>query len=573
MELVLLVVVSCYTDGESGGASGLSCMCSRIGLEAGMPQKKAFQDSIYPDTNVNVLQDEVQCIVTLRITLLLEDHIIYASSIWCIAFHAIVAMNKVASDQKAHRAYDPKAKHTLFRVSSPYTPKAFIYSLAFTIALCVLFLLRSSIQTSFSPSTSSWAFVSTDNYTEELDRMGEMLKRSVTFLPLKDLRFSDTALIGHTWFMSSLYDTHREGEVQYQEFPSESSQGRILCIKGHDTHDGSWNYYGLAWPGFLPDNATLLKGLTFVSYNHYNYDNIWHGLSSMVPFVAWHVKNGCKVGPARWILYHWGELRFNMGVWLRTLMEATFDGPINIEGFKDYGAVPVCFDKAVVMRHNEGGMSREKRMEVYDLIRCKARTYCNVTKTRMRTKRGSPEIGMTLFMRTGPRSFRNESVVVDIFRKECAKVDGCRLSIAYANNLTVCEQVKLMSSTDILVSPHGAQLTNMFLMDRNSSVMEFFPKGWLKLAGIGQYVYHWIASWSGMRHQGAWRDPVGEGVEKCPYPEDDRRCMSVFKNARIGHNATHFAEWSRNVLRDQVNVRKLEQATSSRWGDCACTAS
>ena len=129
-------------------------------------------------------------------------------------------------------------------------------------------------------------------------------------------------------------------------------------------------------------------------------------------------------------------------------------------------------------------------------------------------------------------------------------------------------QVKLMSMTDILVSPHGAQLTNMFLMDRNSSVMEFFPKGWLKLAGVGQYVYQWIASWSGMRHQGAWRDPNGD---KCPYPEDDRRCMSIFKSGKIGHNETYFGEWARNVLAE-VKTRKVEEASkkTSSTG-CACT--
>ena len=134
-------------------------------------------------------------------------------------------------------------------------------------------------------------------------------------------------------------------------------------------------------------------------------------------------------------------------------------------------------------------------------------------------------------------------------------------------------QVKLMSSTDILVSPHGAQLTNMFLMDRNSSVMEFFPKGWLKLAGVGQYVYHWIASWSGMNHQGAWRDPTGD---PCPYPEDDRRCMSVYKSGKIGHNETYFAEWARSVLNEVLKLRKIDKGTSassasSTSSACACS--
>lgn len=110
-----------------------------------------------------------------------------------------------------------------------------------------------------------------------------------------------------------------------------------------------------------------------------------------------------------------------------------------------------------------------------------------------------------------------------------------------------------MSLTDIVISAHGAQLSNMILMDRDSSVMELFPKGWLELAGVGQYVHHWLASWSGMKHEGAWRDPVGD--PSCPFPEDDRRCMSVFKNGRIGHNETYFAEWARRVL-GEVRLRK-----------------
>jgi len=130
-------------------------------------------------------------------------------------------------------------------------------------------------------------------------------------------------------------------------------------------------------------------------------------------------------------------------------------------------------------------------------------------------------------------------------------------------------QVKMMSLTDILVSTHGAQLTNMFLMNKNSSVMEFFPKGWLKLAGVGQYVYHWMASWSGMRHQGAWRDPDGD---ECPYAEDDRRCMSIYKNGKVGFNETYFSEWARDVL-NEVKIRKLEEAASKTIAStsaCAC---
>ncbi|KAK7363102.1 hypothetical protein VNO77_05232 [Canavalia gladiata] len=456
-----------------------------------------------------------------------------------------------------------------------YSPKLSIFILitcvTFFIALCIQFSLQTPPLPSSSESSIFNTTHSSTNHTKELNSLVHKLRSSVTLIPLKDLRYAHAPLEGHTWFMSSMCDTHQDGEVQYQQFPSESSQGRVLCLKGHDTHDGSWNSYALAWPEALPYNTTFMKGLTFVSYNHYNYENMWHGLSAMVPFVAWYKMNNCSMLPSRWVLYHWGELRFKMGLWLGSLMEATFNGPPIIERVDKEG--PICFEEAVVMRHNEGGMSRQRRMEVYDLMRCKARMYCNVSlegSNRELNVRGLPVIGVTLFLRTGPRSFKNETIVAEIFHKECAKMDGCRFMVVHSNNLTFCEQVKLMSLTDILISPHGAQLTNMFLMERNSSVMEFFPKGWLKLAGVGQYVYHWIASWSGMKHQGSWRDPNGD---ICPYSEDDRRCMSIYKNGRIGHNETHFADWTRNVLAE-VKIRKIQEASikskTTSSAACAC---
>jgi hypothetical protein len=134
-----------------------------------------------------------------------------------------------------------------------------------------------------------------------------------------------------------------------------------------------------------------------------------------------------------------------MGPWLRTLTGATFGGAPYTESFEGVNdGQPLCFEKAVVMRHNEGGMSRDRRTETYDLMRCKARMYCNVSlegRIPEVNKQGLPVIGMTLFMRTGSRSFTNESAVIGIFEKECAKVDGCRLMVAYSNNLTFCEQV------------------------------------------------------------------------------------------------------------------------------------
>ncbi|KAL1833239.1 hypothetical protein DCAR_0103313 [Daucus carota subsp. sativus] len=448
-----------------------------------------------------------------------------------------------------------------------------LYLLVTCVTIFVLFKIQSlrtpsSTPAALPPSFPTWTSfpywqnliskteITLKSCTKKLDSTATKLEESVTFLPLKDLRYAHVAQDGHTWFMSSMYDTHEKGEAQYQQFPSNSSKGRVLCIKGHDNHDGAWNSYALAWPEALPRNATLMKGLTFISNNYYTYDNIWHGLSAMVPFVAWHIKNECAT-PSRWILYHKGELRYKMAGWLRNLMEATFSETLNIQTFEGFGDdEPLCFEKAVVMRHNEGGMSGENLMQVYDLVRCKARVLCNVSLE----DSSEGKIGMTLLMRTGGRSFQNESEVVRIFDEECKKVEGCRIMVAHSNNLTFCEQVRLMSSTDILISPHGAQLTNLFLMNKNSSVMEFYPKGWLKLAGVGQFVYKWMTLWSGMKHQGAWHDPDGD---QCPYSEDDRRCMSIYKDGKIGYNETHFAEWGRNVL-NEVKRKKTEEASQGR---------
>jgi hypothetical protein len=200
---------------------------------------------------------------------------------------------------------------------------------------------------------------------DKTDILTSKLRDSVTFLPLKDLWFAATAMTGNTWFMSSLNDTHEDNEAEYLYFPSQASMGRLLCIKGRNTGDGTKNSYALAWPESLPGSARYVKGLTFVSDTYYDYVNLWHGVTAMAPFFGWSMKNnGCK-GPTKWVLYHWGELRGRMGSWLQNLMQANF-GEVAVEEFKK-GDGPYCFEKAVVMRHNVGawGRRRSYRFSIY----------------------------------------------------------------------------------------------------------------------------------------------------------------------------------------------------------------
>lgn len=304
-----------------------------------------------------------------------------------------------------------------------HTPKHHYFLLLLLLPIFILF----HIHTTPSPDLATTSAAASK------------LREAVTFLPLKDLRYASKPLQGHTWFMSSTLDTQKKGEPQFQQFPSNASKGRILCLKGRDTHDGSWNSYALAFPEALPFNAASLHGLAFVSSNHYDYANMWHGLSALLPFVAWHIASGCAAPPRRWVLYHQGELRTQMGPWLSSLMQAAFGEPPNVEKLSQ-GPNGACFEEAVVMRHNEGGMSRERRLQVFDFLRCRARVFCNLGFEYGSTR--AHEIGMTMFLRKGPRSFENETAVVGIFSKACREEAGCRLTVAYASNLTFCQQVR-----------------------------------------------------------------------------------------------------------------------------------
>lgn len=391
----------------------------------------------------------------------------------------------------------------------------------------------------------------TETLKLELENLGNHLRESVMFLPLKDTSVAPTTEPDRTWFMSTIYGKSENGNPEYHYFPSEKSQGKILCVKGRDRSNGTLNSYGFAWPKYLPPNSTLLPGISFVSDNFYDYANPWHSMSALVVSAAWRMGNDRCVAPDRFVLYHNGELVETMGSWILNVLRAALDRAIVIEKL-DYGDQqrPVCFEKAVVYRRGLGHMSLDKRIALFDMIRCKARKLCNVAQPQ-RSVAGKTMINVTLVARTGERSFKNESIVASTIEKECRRVVGCNFRLLHIANKSFCEQVSAMSTTDILATAHGAQLTNMMFLSKGSSVMEMFPKGWLEGAGVGQYIYHWLASWSGMNHEGTYRDTEGPD---CPYPERGRiPCFLFHKDMQVGHNTTYLAHWTADVLARFVN--------------------
>lgn len=389
------------------------------------------------------------------------------------------------------------------------------------------------------------------------------IRESVTLLPLKDTRLPGYSDQGHTWFMSTLIGKRENNNSEHFYFPSEISNGRILCVHGRHPTDGSQNSYGFAWPQQLPPNSILLPGLTFVCDNYYDYVNPWHSLTALAGFVNWHKENECTV-PERFVLYHWGELVKTMGSWVSHIMHASFGRGVKVDSL-EYGDGPVCFEKAVVYRDGLGPISDDKRIMLFDMIRCKAWKLCNVS-ARKHFINGIRVVNLTLLARTGSRSFKNESTVASVFERECRKVEGCNFRLVHITNLSFCDQVSVLSTTDILATVHGAQLADMIFMEKESYVMEMFPKGWLEFAGNGQNVFQWLASWSGIKHEGTWRD--NEGAE-CPNPEKGiLHCFDFHKDGQVGHNETYLAGWTADVLQKFKN-RTMHLTTDSLGKDFA----
>ncbi|TVU05730.1 hypothetical protein EJB05_48909, partial [Eragrostis curvula] len=371
-----------------------------------------------------------------------------------------------------------------------------------------------------------------------IDDLVERLRGTVTFLPLRDAGERPGA-----WFISALKNdsSEPEGEAKNLVLPSAASNGRVLCVSAPPRVDAT---YALAWRDALPRGAALRPGLAFVSESSYDYRNLWHGLAALAPFVSWHERSGScgtRTPPARWALFQRGAARSGMSGWLTTLAQAATGAEMVVEPFAT--PEPVCFEKAVVFRRNMEGLSKERLRAAYDFMRCKARAHCGVVDVVPNSGGdSSAALRVTLLFRTGARAFKDEAAVTRVFEKECSRVAGCAVTAAHADNLTFCDQVRLLSATDVLISSHGAQMTNLLFMEPNSSIMEFYPKGWRERAGGGQFVYRWMASKAGMHHEGSWWDPDGE---PCPGSDD---VLSCYKDRQIGLDAAYFAQWAAKVF-------------------------
>nr|CAD1825133.1 unnamed protein product [Ananas comosus var. bracteatus] len=253
------------------------------------------------------------------------------------------------------------------------------------------------------------------------------------------------------------------------------------------------------------------------------------------------------------------------GRWVRSVAEAAIGNVVieTFDGSDSTGQDPACFEEAVVFRHNKGAMSRERDEEVFDMMRCKARAYCKVGEAAV----GGPKAAVrtTLLLRSGARSFKNESAVVAVFERECRKVDGCRITVARPDNLTFSVERDRRTG----LAARGADYEHV-LHGQEQQHNGVLPEGVEGVGRAGQYVFRWMAEWAGMRHQGSWWEPDSD--ELCPSQMDKLQCFFSYKDLKIGHDEAYFARWASRVLAE-VKERKTTAVAAETRGDsdsCQC---
>ena len=150
---------------------------------------------------------------------------------------------------------------------------------------------------------------------EKLKLRGEQFLRHIAdtpaWKPLKDLtKFSING------FISEITGRGMQvGPPEMFDFPSTVSNARHLCFLGNNSSNGTKNFYTFAWADALPKDHIFLNGTTLISETYYNYENPWHSMYNLVQFVYWKQVNACQ-GAERILLYHWSELRRNLGAWI-----------------------------------------------------------------------------------------------------------------------------------------------------------------------------------------------------------------------------------------------------------------
>jgi hypothetical protein len=174
----------------------------------------------------------------------------------------------------------------------------------------------------------------------------------------------------------------------------------------------------------------------------------------------------------------------------------------------------------------------------------KVRAYYNVNVNTTRTR---PRIGIINRRQNNKRSIINVETVASKLHTAL----GTDIDVAYFEEASFLEQVEFFSATDILISPHGAQLTGLPFMAGVSdcaAVVELFPRSYFT-----KYFYY-LANVSGIKHYGLYFSDRADALN-----ETKQRPNSY---------------WARNKLRSvdfcipEGRIGSLIQPVVDEWLEC-----
>jgi len=167
------------------------------------------------------------------------------------------------------------------------------------------------------------------------------------------------------------------------------------------------------------------------------------------------------------------------------------DSTLLIKPLYDYG-MKESMQQGIVFQNKDHAAIFRDQVQQYYHIRPEG---CRVNKT-------EPVIAILNRRPQSQRTILN----VDRLQRYLQKLTNHQVPIVYFEDKTFLEQITFMSQVDILVSPHGAQLTSLNFIPPCGGVFEILPPGY--------YLPHFfgpLAATSGLRHGFVY---TGENVKE-----------------------------------------------------------
>ncbi len=127
---------------------------------------------------------------------------------------------------------------------------------------------------------------------------------------------------------------------------------------------------------------------------------------------------------------------------------------------------------------------------------------------------------------------------------------SAEVPIAHFENATFTDQIQFFNNVDIVLSPHGAQLTSMAFLPSCGGVLEFFPRGYFV-----PYYFGSLARAAGLRYSALYLSENRDDWEK----ETREATRSVQSRFRIRQS---------NLCPSVEDVVRLVRKMVSHWNDC-----